>query len=53
VSTAVCGAAARIAAMSRAYLFISRVPTLKSLTQGSRASAASVSQVYEARVHAG
>ena len=45
--------ASRIAAMSRAYLFMSRWPTLNACTYGRRARSASSCDGYDARVHAG
>src|SRR5437667_428504 len=51
--SAFCGAAARIDLMSRAYLFISRVPILNAWTCGDLANSASSSEENEARVHAG
>ena len=53
VRMALDGSASRIASMSRAYLFMSRWPTLKACTYGRRASSASVADEYDARVQAG
>ena len=53
VRIALAGLAARTAAMSAAYLFMSRWPTLKACTASMRARSAITAVEYEARVHAG